>query len=184
MHRLREAMVDLAARSHGRRRQRSSGRRNLLRQHVEARQGLQARATAQKASIVALVDPQGPSPRLPCARRRERCKRCAKSSLRNVHRKSTLVLTKAASTPSVGKEFAAHQTREHAQLARRVRQRRRLHHQQRSKTFSASSSAVCAGTYRSCGEQHLQRYLNGVCSSATTIVPASALPMGNGRRSR
>ena len=39
------------------------------------------------------------------------------------------------------------------------------------------------GTYIHCGEQHVQRYLDEF-GSGTTIVLASALPMGNGRRAR
>jgi transposase-like protein len=156
MHRLREAMNELNPSPMG-----GEGRSV---QADETYYGNSKRAKSyrrghrHKSSVVALVEPQGRA-------RAFHVKSATAQTVRNLlvtnaHRQSELHTDESRLYVEVGKEFAAHKTVEHSwnqggyyvgsdgQTTNAV------------ENFFGNFKRSMKGTYRFCGEQHLQRYLN------------------------
>lgn len=116
-----------------------------------------------KAGVVALVEPQGRARafHIPSGNKRPVGDKVRDILVTNVHRTSELHTDESRLYTEVGKEFAAHKTVTHAsnqgdgfyvgkdgQTTNAV------------ENFFGNFKRSMKGTYRFCGEQHLQRYLN------------------------
>jgi transposase-like protein len=111
-----------------------------------------------KASVVALVEPQGRA-------RAFHVKRATKTSVReilvtNAHRTSELHTDESALYPDVGREFAAHKTVEHSWNQQGHYVGKDGQTTNAVENFFGNFKRSVKGTYRFCSEQHLQRYLN------------------------
>lgn len=157
MHRLREAMVELQSGPMGGEGQPIQADETYYGNSSKRAKGYK-KGHSHKASVVALVEPQGRA-------RVFHVERATAESVReilvtNVHRSSELNTDESNLYKKVGKEFAAHKTVEHGSNSMRG-------------WFvgkdGATTNAVgnffgnfkrsMSGTYRQCGEQHLKRYL-------------------------
>ena len=113
---------------------------------------------SHKASVVALVEPQGRA-------RAFHVKRATKETVReilvtNAHRKSELHTDESNLYPDVGREFAAHKTVEHGSRGYGFFVGKDGTTTNAAENFFGNFKRSMKGTYRFCAEQHLQRYLN------------------------
>lgn len=156
MHRLREAMRDLNPAPMG-------GEGQSI-QADETYFGNTRRAKSyrkghkHKASVVALVEPQGRA-------RAFHVKTATAEKVReilvtNAHRSSELHTDESKLYPKVGKEFAAHKTVEHGVNRHGFYVGKDGQTTNAVENFFGNFKRSMKGTYRFCGEQHLQRYLD------------------------
>ena len=148
-------------RAYGRRRPVGTGGRNLLRQFVQAREGLSQGPSAIRRASIALVEPKGrASGRSRQKQRRPRL--CAISLVSNVaSHNRTPYGRKLRFTPKSDNEFAAHKTVEHgSQYGDGFYVGKDGATTNAVENFFGNFKRSMKGTYRFCGEQHLQRYLN------------------------
>ncbi len=158
MHRLREAMNELNPAPMG-----GKGRiiqadetyyGNTSKRAKGYRKGLR-----HKAGVVALVEPKGRA-------RAFHVKRATAATVReilvtNAHRTSELHTDESNLYPKVGLEFAAHKTVEHGTTtAPGFYVGKEGQTTNAVENFFGNFKRSMKGTYRFCGEQHLQRYLN------------------------
>jgi transposase-like protein len=113
---------------------------------------------SHKASVVALVERQGRA-------RAFHVKRATKKTVReilvtNAHRTSELHTDESNLYPDVGREFAAHKTVEHGSRGYGFFVSKEGAHTNSAENFFGNFKRAMKGTYRFCGEQHLQRYLS------------------------
>lgn len=113
---------------------------------------------SHKASVVALVEPQGRA-------RAFHVKRATKDTVReilvtNANRKSELHTDESNLYPDVGREFAKHKTVEHGSRGYGFFVGKDGATTNAAENFFGNFKRAMKGTYRFCGEQHLQRYLN------------------------
>ena len=113
---------------------------------------------SHKASVVALVEPQGRA-------RAFHVKRATNETVRqvlvtNAHRTSELHTDESNLYPDVGGEFAAHKTVEHGSRGYGFFVGKDGTTTNAAENFSGNFKRSMKGTYRFCSEQHLQRYLN------------------------
>jgi transposase-like protein len=113
---------------------------------------------SHKASVVALVEPQGRA-------RAVHMKNANARDIRhllvtNVSRKSELHTDESALYTTVGKEFAAHKTVEHGWNQQGFYVGKDGQTTNAVENFFGNFKRSMKGTYRFCSEQHLQRYLN------------------------
>lgn len=111
-----------------------------------------------KASVVALVEPQGRA-------RAFHVKTATAETVRqilvtNARRSSELHTDESRLYGKVGKEFAAHKTVEHGVNRRGFYVGKDGQTTNAVENFFGNFKRSMKGTYRFCGEQHLQRYLN------------------------
>lgn len=159
MHRLREAMNELNPGALGGPGQPVQADETYYGNTSKRAKGYR-KGHSHKAGVVALIEPQGRA-------RVFHVKKATAASVRdllltNVHRASELHTDESRLYPEVGKEFAAHKTVEHGS------------HPSypgwyvgkdgattnAAENFFGNFKRSMRGTYRFCGEQHLQRYLN------------------------
>ena len=156
MHRLREAMRDLNPTPLG-------GEGQTI-QADETYYGNSRRAKSyrkghrHKSSVVALVEPKGRA-------RAFHVKSATAETVRdilvtNASRKSELHTDESKLYGNVGKEFAAHKTVEHGVNRRGFYVGKDGQTTNNVENFFGNFKRSMKGTYRFCGEQHLQRYLN------------------------
>ena len=111
-----------------------------------------------KSSVVALVEPKGRA-------RAFHVKSATAETVRdilvtNASRKSELHTDESKLYGNVGKEFAAHKTVEHGVNRRGFYVGKDGQTTNNVENFFGNFKRSMKGTYRFCGEQHLQRYLN------------------------
>jgi transposase-like protein len=157
MHRLREAMKDLAPTTMG-------GKGKII-QADETYYGNSSKRAkgyrkghSHKASVVALIEK--PSGRA----RTFHVKRATAAAVRkilvtNTSRKSELHTDESNLYPNVGREFAAHKTVEHGSSGYGFYVGKDGQTTNAVENFFGNFKRSMKGTYRFCGEQHLQRYL-------------------------
>ena len=156
MHRLREAMTDVAARSDGRRRQAVQADETYY-GNTSKRSKRYTKGHRHKARVVALSNRKGRVAR--SKSRARRAKPSAKFSL-PTSPQSELHTDESALYTKVGKEFAAHKTVEHGSSATATTSARTAQTTNTVENFFLQFKRGMNGTYIHCGEQHLQRYLN------------------------
>ena len=155
MHRLREAMTDLNPTPMG-------GEGKVI-QADETYYGNSKRSKSYrkghrfKSSVVALVEPKGRA-------RAFHVKRATSETVRELlvtsaHRSSELHTDESALYTKVGREFAAHKTVEHGTNQRGFYVGKDGQTTNAVENFFGVFKRSMKGTYRFCGEQHLQRYL-------------------------
>jgi transposase-like protein len=120
---------------------------------------------SHKATVVALVEPQGHArafhiPRI--GNKKIPMRKIVRDLLvTNVHRTSELHTDESPIYPETGKEFAAHKTVEHgSDRGRGFYLGKDGQTTNAVENFFGNFKRSMKGTYRFCGEQHLQRYLN------------------------
>jgi len=157
MHRLREAMADLNPTPMG-----GEGKSvqadetyigNTSRRAKGYRKGLR-----HKSSIVALVEPKA---RVRAVHvEKVTAKNIRNLLVTNVHRSSELHTDESKMYTGVGKEFASHKTVEHGFNQGGYYVGKDGQTTNAVENFFGNFKRSMKGTYRFCGEQHLQRYLN------------------------
>jgi transposase-like protein len=156
MHRLREAMTDLAPAAMG-----GEGGQvqadetyygNTSKRSKSYRKGLK-----RKAAVVALVDPATGHARAFHMEHGAGVDVVRDVLVKNASRKSTLVTDESKLYTRTGKEFADHQTMVHTG---REYVNRAGYTTNNVENFFLQFKRGMRGTYIHCGEQHLQRYLN------------------------
>jgi transposase-like protein len=157
MHRLREAMNELNPTPMGGEGQSIQADETYYGNSSKRAKGYR-KGLRHKSSIVALIEPKGRA-------RAFHVKRATSESVRevlvtNAHRASELHTDESFLYRQVGKEFAAHKTVEHGfnQSGHYVGKDGQTTNA--VENFFGNFKRSMKGTYRFCGEQHLQRYLN------------------------
>jgi transposase-like protein len=157
MHRLREAMKELSPEPMG-------GEGQVIQADETYYGNSSKRAKSyrkghrHKEGVVALVEPQGRA-------RVFHVKPATAAKVReilvtNVHRTSELHTDESNLYPQVGREFAAHKTVEHGVNLSGFFVGKDGATTNAVENFFGNFKRSMRGTYRFCGEQHLQRYLN------------------------
>jgi transposase-like protein len=155
MHRLREAMADIAPTPMG-------GEGSAIQAdetyygNTSKRSKSYRKGHSQKASIVALVEP-GKHTRVFHMKGGANSVDVREVLVTNVDRKSTLVTDESALYTRVGKEFAGHEKMNHTG---REYVNPRGFTTNNVENFFLQFKRGMRGTYIHCGEQHVQRYLN------------------------
>ncbi|MGE0564002.1 MAG: IS1595 family transposase [Pseudolabrys sp.] len=157
MHRLREAMTDLAPSPMG-----GEGSSIQADETYYGRTSKRAKSYrkghSKKASVVALVEK--PSGRARVFHVQRANKETVRDVLvRNAHRSSELHTDESPLYTQVGREFAAHKTVEHGWNQRGFYVGKDGQTTNAVENFFGNFKRGMKGTYRFCGEQHLQRYL-------------------------
>ncbi len=158
MHRLREAMADLAPEPMG-------GKGKTI-QADETYYGNSSKRAkhyrkghSKKASVVALIEK--PSTRVRAVQLNKATAETVRDVLvRNVSRKSELHTDESYLYRKVGKEFAAHKTVKHGWNQSGFYVGKDGQTTNAVENFFGNFKRSMKGTYRFCSEQHLQRYLN------------------------
>lgn len=118
---------------------------------------------SHKASVVALVEPHGRARAVHVKGGRGRmADEVRKLLVTNVHRTSELHTDESPLYVKIGKEFAAHKTVEHGGFGKGtgIYVGKDGATTNAAENFFGNFKRSMKGTYRFCGEQHLQRYLN------------------------
>jgi transposase-like protein len=158
MHRLREAMADLNPTAMGGEGSSVQADETYYGNTSKRAKGYK-KGHSHKAVVVALIEkPKG----------RVRARQLNKADtetvrdvlVRNVDRKSELHTDESRLYTTVGKEFSAHKTVEHGSNARGFFVGKDGQTTNAVENFFGQFKRSMKGTYRFCGEQHLQRYLN------------------------
>ena len=158
MHRLREAMNELNPAAMG-----GEGQSVQADETYYGNSSKRAKSYRKghrhKSSVVALVEPQGR------ARAFHMSKTAKANDVRrvlvtNVSRKSELHTDESKLYTEVGREFAAHKTVEHGWNQSGYYVGKDGQTTNAVENFFGNFKRSMKGTYRFCGEQHLQRYLN------------------------
>jgi transposase-like protein len=111
-----------------------------------------------KASVVALVEPKGRARVFHV--KSATAKEVRKILVTNVHRTSELHTDESKLYTEVGREYADHKTVEHGWNQRGYYVGKDGQTTNAVENFFGNFKRSMKGTYRFCGEQHLQRYLN------------------------
>lgn len=156
MHRLREAMKDLAPEPMGGEGQSIQADETYYGNSSKRAKGYK-KGHSHKASVVALVEPKGRA-------RVFHVKRATKQAVReilvtNARRSSELHTDESNLYREVGKEFAAHKTVEHGSNASGFFVGKDGQTTNAAENFFGNFKRSMRGTYRLCSEQHLARYL-------------------------
>jgi transposase-like protein len=157
MHRLREAMTDLAPTPMGGKGKSVQADETYYGNSSKRAKGYR-KGHRHKAGVVALVEkPQGRV-------RAFHVKKATAQSVRqilvtNAHRSSELHTDESQLYVKVGREFAAHKTVEHGWNQRGYYVGKDGQTVNAVENFFGTFKRGMKGTYRFCGEQHLQRYL-------------------------
>jgi len=156
MHRLREAMIELAPAPMGGKGKAIQADETYYGNSSKRAKGYR-KGHSHKASVVALVEPKGRA-------RVFHLKRATVESVRdvlvrNVHRTSELHTDESKLYTKTGKEFAAHKTVEHGSSGYGFYIGADGQNTNAAENFFGNFKRSMKGTYRFCGEQHLQRYL-------------------------
>jgi transposase-like protein len=153
MHRLREAMADLAPAPMG-----GAGGQVQADETYYGNTSRKARAQKRrKNAVVALVDPASGRARAFHMEHGANSVDVRQVLVTNADRKSTLVTDESAIYIAMGKEFTAHETMIHTG---REYVNKRGYTTNNVENFFLQFKRGMRGTYIHCGEQHLQRYLN------------------------
>ena len=156
MHRLREAMADLAPGPMG-----GEGSAIQAEETYDGNTSKRAKGYrkghSQKASIVALVEPGKGNTRVFHMKGGANSVDVREVLVTNVDRKSTLVTDESGLYTRVGKEFGGHETMNHTG---REYVNPRGFTTNNVENFFLQFKRGMRGTYIHCGEQHVQRYLN------------------------
>jgi transposase-like protein len=155
MHRLREAMADLAPAPMGGEGSTVQADETYYGNTSKRAKGYR-KGHSQKASIVALVDP-GKHTRVFHMKGGSNSVDIREVLVTNVDRKSTLVTDESALYTRVGKEFSGHEKMNHTG---REYVNPRGYTTNNVENFFLQFKRGMRGTYIHCGEQHVQRYLN------------------------
>ncbi len=157
MHRLREAMADIAPAPMGGRGGQVQADEtyygNTSKRSKSYRKGLK-----RKEAVLALVDPAKGQARAFHMKLGVGKDAVRKIIVANASRKSTLVSDESKLYTKLGKEFAKHETVVHWAGEQYVNERGYTTNQVES--FFGTFKRGMRGTYIHCGQQHLQRYLN------------------------
>ena len=157
-HRIREAMKDTAPTPMGGKGQSVQADETYYGNSSKRAKGYR-KGHSHKAAVFALVEPKGRA-------RMFHLNRAKGATVRdllvtNVHRTSELHTDESRLYTEVGKEFVAHKTVEHGAPAKpRVYVAKDGTTTNAAENFFGNFKRSMKGTYRFCGEQHLQRYLN------------------------
>jgi len=157
MHRLREAMSELNPSGMGGRGQSVQADETYYGNSSKRAKGYR-KGHSHKAAVFALVEPNGRA-------RTFHLNRAGGKDVRdllvtNVHRASELHTDESRLYTEVGKEFAAHKTVEHGWNQSGFYVGKDGQTTNAVENFFGNFKRSMKGTYRFCGEQHLQRYLN------------------------
>lgn len=157
MHRLREAMAELAPTPMGGEGSSIQADETYYGNSSKRAKGYR-KGHSHKASVVALVEK--PSGRARVFHVKRANKETVRDVLvRNVNRKSELHTDESNLYVEVGREFAAHKTVEHGWNQRGFYVGKDGQTTNAVENFFGNFKRGMKGTYRFCGEQHLQRYL-------------------------
>ncbi len=156
MHRLREAMADIAPAPMGGEGQSVQADETYYGNSSKRAKGYK-KGHSHKASVVALVEPKGRV-------RAFHLDRATAATVRevlvtNVHRTSELHTDESRLYTEVGREFAAHKTVEHGTNQRGFYVGKDGQTTNAVENFFGNFKRSMKGTYRFCSEQHLKRYL-------------------------
>jgi transposase-like protein len=116
-----------------------------------------------KASVVALVEPNGRARVFQVGKpgaKRHMLQAVREILLTNINRASELHTDESALYPDIGREFAAHKTVEHGSGGHGYYTGKDGQTTNAVENFFGNFKRSMLGTYRFCGEQHLQRSLN------------------------
>jgi transposase-like protein len=157
MHRLREAMNELNPAPMGGKGQSVQADETYY-GNSSKRAKSYRKGRKHKSQVVALVEPQGRA-------RAFQVKSATAEAVRtilvtNVHRTSELHTDESRIYTEVGKEFAGHKTVEHGWNQQGFYVGADGQTTNAAENFFGNFKRSMKGTYRFCGEQHLQRYLN------------------------
>jgi transposase-like protein len=157
MHRLREAMNELNPTPMGGEGQTIQADETYY-GNSSKRSKSYRKGHSKKAGVVALVEPKGRA-------RVFHVKTANINTVRellvaNVNRKSELHTDESGIYTKVGKEFASHKTVEHGSSGYGFYVGKDGQTTNAAENFFGNFKRSMKGTYRHCGEQHLQRYLN------------------------
>ncbi len=157
MHRLREAMADLAPTPMGGKGKSIQADETYYGNSSKRAKGYR-KGHSHKAGIVALVEPKGRA-------RVFHVKSATAKVVRNIlvtnaRRTSELHTDESKLYTEVGREYAAHKTVEHGWNQRGYYVGKDGQTTNAVENFFGNFKRSMKGTYRFCGEQHLQRYLN------------------------
>lgn len=160
MHRLREAMNDLNPPAMGGEGQSVQADESYYGNSSKRAKGYR-KGLRHKASVVALVEPKGRARVVHVKGGKGQLKQEVRALLvTNVHRASELHTDESSLYIEVGKEFAAHKTVEHGWNQSGFYVGDEGQTTNAVENFFGNFKRSMKGTYRFCGEQHLQRYLN------------------------
>ena len=156
MHRLREAMTDLAPTPMGGEGKSVQADETYYGNSSKRAKGYK-KGHSHKASVVALVEPKGRV-------RAFLLKRATKETVRevlvtNVHRSTELHTDESRLYTETGKEFATHKTVEHGTNKHGYYVGRDGQTTNAVENFFGNFKRSMRGTYRFCSEQHLKRYV-------------------------
>jgi len=117
---------------------------------------------SHKAAVMALIEPEGRVRAIHADKGKLSMMDNVYLALQNVDRKSELHTDESRLYTEVGKEFAAHKTVEHggAGKGQGIYVAVDGTNTNAAENFFGNFKRSMRGTYRFCGEQHLQRYLN------------------------
>ncbi len=162
MHRLREAMTDLQRRPMGGKGKIRSIRRNLLRQHLQACEGLPQGSLAIRRALLRLIEKPSTVAFAPSTLNTQRQKPSVTFSCAMSAANQNYTLTKAVSLRKVGKEFAAHKTVEHGWNQSGFYVGKDGQTTNAVENFFGNFKRSMKGTYRFCSEQHLAAVSLGI----------------------
>jgi len=157
MHRLREAMNELNPGAMGGQGQSVQADETWYGNSSKRAKGYR-KGHSHKAYVVALVEPQGRA-RL-VHMNRSGGQTPADVVERNIDPRSELHTDESAAYTEVGKQFKAHKTVRHGSRGEGIFVGEDGQNTNAAENFFGNFKRSMKGTYRFCGEQHLQRYLN------------------------
>jgi transposase-like protein len=156
MHRLREAMTTLNPTPMGGKGKSVQADETYYGNSSKRAKGYK-KGHSHKAGVVALVEPKGRVRAFHV--KTATVKSVRKILVTNAHRASELHTDESRLYVEVGKEFAGHKTVEHGSNARGYFVGKDGQTTNAVENFFGNFKRSMKGTYRFCGEQHLQRYL-------------------------
>jgi len=162
MHRLREAMNELNPGAMGGEGKTVQADETYYGNSSKRAKGYR-KGHSHKAVVVALVEPEGRARAMhvaPEKGRRRLSQKIRDMLVTNVQRTSELHTDESLLYTEVGKEFAAHKTVEHGSSGYGFYVGKDGATTNAAENFFGNFKRSMKGTYRFCGEQHLQRYLN------------------------
>lgn len=156
MHRLREAMIDLAPTPMGGEGQTIQADETYYGNTSKRAKGYK-KGHKHKSGVVALVEPKGRARVFQV--KTATADKVRKILVTNAHRSSELHTDESRLYVEVGREFAAHKTVEHGWNQRGYYVGKDGQTTNAVENFFGNFKRSMKGTYRFCSEQHLQRYV-------------------------